>query len=146
MEVGQPDYINRIFLEAKILELLSLQLEHLNRKQAAPKSFSQDDVQRLHQAKALIEANIKSPCSLIELARKTGLNDFKLKKGFKTLFGNTVFGYLADIRMETAYQLLQQGQSVHDVAENIGYKNAHHFTAAFKKKYHLLPSNILGHN
>lgn len=142
VEAGQPDYIRRIFLEAKILELLSLQLEQLENKQLTPANFSKEDVSRLEEAKTLVEQNLQTPCSLIELARKTGLNDFKLKKGFKTLFGHTVFGYLFELRMDTAYQLLKDGKSVSEVSEMVGYKNPHHFTSAFKKKYNTLPSQI----
>jgi AraC-like DNA-binding protein len=142
VQAGQPDYIRRIFLEAKILELLSMQLERLENKQLSPGNFSKEDVSRLEEAKTLVEQNLQTPCSLIELARKTGLNDFKLKKGFKELFGHTVFGYLFELRMDSAYQLLKEGKTVGEVSEIVGYKNSHHFTSAFKKKYNLLPSQI----
>jgi AraC-like DNA-binding protein len=141
LEAGHPGFIRRIFLESKILELLSIQLHQAETK-AATKGFSKDDVARLQEAKHIIAQNLQTPCSLIELARKTGLNDFKLKKGFKTLFGNTVFGYLFELRMDNAYTLLQDGKSVSEVAEIIGYKNPHHFTAAFKKKFGFLPSRV----
>jgi AraC-like DNA-binding protein len=142
VQAGQPDYIRRIFLESKILELLSMQLERLENKQLSPGNFSKEDVSRLEDAKILVEQNLQTPCSLIELARKTGLNDFKLKKGFKELFGHTVFGYLFELRMDLAYQLLKDGKTVGEVSEIVGYKNSHHFTSAFKKKYNLLPSQI----
>ncbi|WP_214070074.1 AraC family transcriptional regulator [Mucilaginibacter sp. dw_454] len=142
MQAGQPEYIRRIFLESKILEMLSLQLERIENKQAAVTSFSQADIDKLHEARDIVEANIQTPCSLIELARKTGLNDFKLKKGFKSLFNQTVFGYLAQVRMDRAYLLLQQGRTVNEVSEAVGYKNPHHFSAAFKKRFDLLPRQI----
>jgi AraC-like DNA-binding protein len=141
MEAAQPGFIRRIFLESKILELLSIQL-HQAESKAATKGFNKDDVARLQEAKQIIAQNLQTPCSLIELARKTGLNDFKLKKGFKALFGHTVFGYLFELRMDNAYRLLQDGKSVSEVAEIIGYKNPHHFTAAFKKKFDFLPSQV----
>lgn len=142
LNADQPAYIKRIFLEAKILELLSLQLQQLEQRNDQTEIFNADDRARLQEAKMLIAQDLRSPCSLIELSRKTGLNDFKLKKGFKTLFGNTVFGYLAELRMNTAYQLLQEGERVGIVAETVGYKNAHHFTAAFKKRFNVLPSQV----
>lgn len=138
---AQPGVIRRIYLESKVLELLSIQLHQAETK-AATNGFSKDDVERLQEAKQIIAQNLQTPCSLIELARKTGLNDFKLKKGFKALFGHTVFGYLFELRMDNAYRLLQDGKSVSEVAEIIGYKNPHHFTAAFKKKFGFLPSMV----
>ncbi|WP_187774784.1 helix-turn-helix transcriptional regulator [Pedobacter sp. BS3] len=139
LNAGQQASARRIFLEAKVLELLSLQLGRLEAEQRVTDA---DDVEKLYLAKSIIEQNIQSPCSLIELARKSGLNDFKLKKGFKSVFGNTVFGYLFELRMEKAYALLQQGKTVGEVAEAVGYKNQHHFTAAFKKKFNMLPSKV----
>jgi AraC-like DNA-binding protein len=143
LNADQPAYIKRIFLEAKILELLSTQLLHLESRVEQTEIFNADDKARLQEAKMLIAQDLRSPCSLIELSRKTGLNDFKLKKGFKILFGNTVFGYLAQLRMNTAYKLLQNGERVGIVAETVGYKNAHHFTAAFKKRFNVLPSQVI---
>jgi AraC-like DNA-binding protein len=142
LTADQPGYIRRIFLESKILELLSMQLHKPVDRQSSTGGLNTEDIARLHDAKNIIAANLQTPCSLIELARKTGLNDFKLKKGFKALFGHTVFGYLFELRMNTAYNLLQNDKSVSEVAEIIGYKNAHHFTAAFKKRYGLLPSQV----
>ncbi len=142
LEAKQPAYIRRIFLEAKILEILSLQLERLENKQITHEDFSHEDIARLQNARDLVEINMQTPCSLIDLARKTGLNDFKLKKGFKALYGHTVFGYLAELRMEMASRLLKEGKSVSEVAEAVGYKNPHHFTAAFKKRFLLLPSQV----
>ncbi|MFC0516108.1 helix-turn-helix transcriptional regulator [Mucilaginibacter angelicae] len=140
LDNSQTPYIKRLLLEAGIVELLikQHQPDEINMLPA----FSNADKARLLEAKIIVEQNLKYPCSLIELSRKTGLNDFKLKKGFKALFGSTVFGYLAERRMNLAYKLLKEGRSVSDVAETVGYKNAHHFTAAFKKHFDLLPSKV----
>lgn len=145
MDDGKPDYIRRILIEAKILELLSMQLHQTNDDKTTD-AFSEEDVKRLNEARQTVAANLQTPCSLIDLARRTGLNDFKLKKGFKALFGQTVFGYLNELRMETAYNYLQAGKTVGEVAELVGYKNAHHFTAAFKKKFSFLPSQVTRSN
>ena len=142
LNAGQPGNIRRIFLESKILELLSIRLQDSARDEATPKGLNKEDIARLHEAKLIIAQNMQTPCSLIELAKRTGLNDFKLKRGFKAVFGNTVFGYLFQLRMDAAYNLLRNNKSVSEVAETIGYKNPHHFTAAFKKRYGILPSQV----
>jgi AraC-like DNA-binding protein len=140
-KAGQPTYIKRMQIELKLLEIIA-SIFNNQKQQISLRGFSNDDVERLNEAKDIVSAHLQSPFSLTELARKTGLNDFKLKKGFKLLFGNTVFGFLFDLRMDTAYALLQTHKSVNEVAEIVGYKNAHHFTAAFKKKYNMLPSRV----
>jgi AraC-like DNA-binding protein len=135
--------LHRILLVAKILELLFLDLEESKKEKIKPEKpvVKLADRQKLAIAKSLIGENLQAPCSLIELAHKVGLNDFKLKKGFREIYGTTVFGYLADLRMEKAKEMLQTAQyTVSEVAHEVGYKNAHHFTAAFKKKFGQLPS------
>lgn len=133
----------RILLESKVLELLALTLGNPN---GAPRStLREHDRARIEFAKQLIGRNIREPYSLIELARHAGLNDFKLKKGFKALVGTTVFGYLADLRMEKAMLLLRdEKKPVNLVAHEVGYRNPHHFTAAFKRRYGVLPSRLNG--
>ncbi|HEX8021312.1 AraC family transcriptional regulator, partial [Mucilaginibacter sp.] len=140
LDDNQTPYIKRLFLEAGIVDLL-IKLYQPEEMTSKP-IFNDADKMRLLEARNIVEQNLKHPCSLIELSRKTGLNDFKLKKGFKALFGNTVFGYLAELRMNTAYKLLKDGRTVSEVAETVGYKNAHHFTAAFKKHFDMLPSKV----
>jgi len=135
---------HHIYLEAKALELLFLELEQVEQLLVqSPNSFLKEhDLERIYHAKIIVEENLLNPCSLIELAHKVGLNDFKLKKGFREVLGTTVFGYLYDLRMVKAMTLLTNGKSVREVAYEVGYKNAHHFTTAFKKKFGYLPSRI----
>lgn len=136
--------LHRILLVAKVLELLFLDLEQL-KKNAGPSAnptFRNADRLKLEAARKLIGQNLQAPCSLIELAHKVGLNDFKLKKGFREVFGTTVFGYLNDLRMDKAQKMLLNAHSVSEVAHEVGYKNAHHFAVAFKKRFNLLPSQV----
>lgn len=131
-----------IYIENKVAELLVMQVaQYMHHSTVTPASIiSRLDMQKLYYAKELIEKNIQEPCTLIELSALAGINDFKLKKGFKELFGNTVFGYMSDLRMQKAKQLLQQGNcTIAEVAYDIGYKNPQHFTAAFKRKFGYLP-------
>ncbi|WDF79572.1 AraC family transcriptional regulator [Mucilaginibacter sp. KACC 22773] len=135
---------HHIYFEAKALELLFLELEQVAAlaEQPANSFLKMHDLERINQAKTIVEENLLNPCSLIELAHKVGFNDFKLKKGFREVFGTTVFGYLYDLRMDKAKLLLKDGKPVREVAFEVGYKNAHHFTTAFKKKFGYLPSKI----
>ena len=137
--------LQRIYLESKVLELLMLQAEQFEDSLNSPKrpSLKASDIDRIHHAKSLIERDLNAPCSLAELAREVGLNDFKLKKGFKEVYGTTVFGYLHDLRMEQARRmLLDEHKTVGEAADSAGYRNAHHFTAAFKKYFGHLPSEL----
>jgi AraC-like DNA-binding protein len=105
--------MQQLYLEGKALELLTLQFAHWNAiDRSTEPSLSRetplrsDDIEQLHQAKEILIQHSVQPPSLIELARQVGINDRKLKQGFRQLFGTTVFGYLQDYRMQQAKQLL----------------------------------------
>ncbi|RDV14906.1 AraC family transcriptional regulator [Pontibacter diazotrophicus] len=138
--------LKRLFLEAKIMELLMLQLEQYQKpqeQQIRNSILRGDDAQRIAEARAILEENYQNPPTIQELARLVYLNETKLKQGFKTCCNHTIHGYVVWLRMEKARQLLQQSQqSIGDIAYQVGYKNSAHFTSAFKKHFGFLPSEI----
>ncbi|NCJ08648.1 helix-turn-helix domain-containing protein [Synechococcales cyanobacterium C] len=140
--------IRQMYLEAKVLELAALQFFQFTEQADAPASLSlkTDDIERLYQARDLLIQQFDQPPSLIALARQVGLNDFKLKQGFRQVFGTTVFGYLRNYRLEQARLLLQDGQlSVRQVAQAIGYAHSGYFANAFKRKFGINPKTYQSH-
>ncbi|WP_177734107.1 helix-turn-helix domain-containing protein [Flavobacterium inviolabile] len=134
----------RLYIESQIVQLLLSQLEQMSCKNCPLQcSLKEADVNKMYQVRDLLLADMHYPFTLSELAYKVGTNEFTLKKGFKILFGTTVFGYLNDLKMEKAQKMLaEKNTTVTQVAEFIGYKNATHFTTAFKKKYGVVPSAL----
>jgi AraC-like DNA-binding protein len=135
--------IKQMYLEGKVLELAALQFAQLAEvdKLSEFKTFlKHDDIDRLHHAKEILITQFNHPPSILSLARQVGLNDFKLKQGFRQVFGNTVFGYLRDYRLEQAHLLLVEGQmNVQQVARAIGYAHSGYFAKAFKQKFGVSP-------
>ncbi len=135
--------LKRVYLEAKALELVSLVLEQENEIQAgsqAIKPLPAGTLERIHYAKTLLLLNIQELPSLPDLAQQAKLNEYPLKRGFKQVFGLTVYGYLDNHRLQQAQQLLQLGQmSVTEVMMAVGLRDRHHFAASFKKKYGISP-------
>jgi AraC-like DNA-binding protein len=132
----------RLFLEGKVLEIVAHQMETIadtdENKQILP---DPGDVERLQKARSILEEEFANPPSLFSLARRVGLNDFKLKRGFKAIFGTTVFGYVRRLRMDKARSLLEIGDiNVTEVAVEAGYTSFGHFAAEFKKRFGTLPS------
>lgn len=144
--------VRQIFLESKALELMALQFHQLLGATADRPTLStlrdesngqgrSPDLQRIHQARDILIENFQNPPTLIELARQVGINDRKLKQGFKQVFGTTVFGYLHDYRIETARHLLERDHmTVTGVAQAVGFANRSYFAAAFRKKFGINPS------
>ena len=84
------------------------------------------------------------PPSLQKLADEVGISLKKLKAGFKEIYGDTVFNFLFDYKMEFARKLLETGSyNVNEVGSQIGYSTSSHFIAAFKKKFGTTPKKYL---
>lgn len=134
----------RLYLEGKVLELLALSLQHITEESPTSrqkKLLKASDVERIHHAGEILLSHLEAPPSLMELARLVGLNDYKLKIGFRQVFGTTVFGYLYQYRMQRARALLVAGErSVSAVAELVGYTNLSAFSTAFKRKFGISPN------
>lgn len=138
--------IAKMYLEAKVLELLALQFTQLTelKSDAANSTLRPKSIDRIYQARDILEQRMEEPPSLLELARMVGLNDYKLKQGFRRVFGTTVFGYLREYRLEQARQLLTTDtMSVGEVAYAVGYSNRSYFTSAFIRKYGIKPKEYL---
>lgn len=137
-------HLKAVYLEAKAIELFLLQVKQLDDQHLPKKTtLPAKDVESLHAIKEYMEQHYEQPLSVTALARQAGINQMKLKNGFKELFNTTVFGYLSDIRMQEAKRLLQDEKMyVGEVADRIGYKHPHHFTAAFRKKFGVMPKDI----
>lgn len=136
----------KMYLEGKAIELLALKLHQVDSSQPRrlPKALQPEDIERIHQAKAVLLRDIENPPSLMALAKAVGLNDYKLKQGFRHVFGTTVFGCLHDHRMEKARQLLQTSNlTVSEVAYAVGFSNRSYFAAAFKRKFSINPKAYL---
>ncbi|MDO6390651.1 AraC family transcriptional regulator [Pontibacter sp. BT731] len=137
-------YCKRMFVQAKVIELLMLQFELCEQDDTpSTNGLKQTDIEKMLHARDLILQNMECPCSLIDLAHLVGTNEYYLKKHFKQVFGTTVFGYLNTYRMEQARKMLLEGdQKVGDIASALGFKYAAHFTTAFKKHFGYLPQKI----
>ncbi|UQZ80865.1 Regulatory protein PchR [Paenibacillus konkukensis] len=97
-----------MYVESKALELLAFYLQAFlfERPADSPSSrqaaLSKSDREKVRQAKETLIGRMAHPPSLIELSRMVGLNDYKLKIGFKEEYGKSAFAYLRDKRLEKA--------------------------------------------
>ena len=137
-------HMKKIFLLSKCVEILVIQAEAYNQAidKGKPYCRKSDDQDRLLHAREILEARVDAPPSLSELSKMIGINEYKLKRGFKELFGTTVFGYLSDFRLEKARQeLLNSNKHVGEIADMLGYYSPQHFANAFRKKFGISPSD-----
>ena len=136
----------KIFLEGKTFELIALHLaqtEMEKKQKKLPNGLQEYDIGRIYKAEKVLLKDIQNPPSLLNLARQVGLNDYKLKIGFRYVFGNTVFGHLQAHRMEIARRLLNKKDvNILEISNEVGYTNSSHFAATFRKRFGLNPSDF----
>ena len=138
--------VKKLYYEGKCYELLSLYFNtgESNGVEQCPFLANESDVLKLKEAKNIIINRISEPPSLPELAAEVGLSLKKLKEGFRQVYGNSVYGFLFDYKMEVSRKMLEsQRFNVNEVGLKIGYSTASHFIAAFKKKFGVTPKKYL---
>lgn len=139
--------LQHLFFNAKASELLVLLTESYVRSQQPQSHYlkKEYDRERILFARDYLLKNMDYPPTLTELANIAGINVFKLKRGFKETFGQTVFEYLAETRLELAKNdLLNTDKSVTEIAFELGYSSLQHFSGAFKKKFGVAPGGVRG--
>ena len=104
------------------------------------------DREKIIRSREILLQHIGEPITIKELSRKVAINECYLKKGFKELFGTTIFDFYQSQRMEHArYLLYEKGLSVTDVSMMLGYSSISHFSTAFKKHTGIKPCELLLH-
>ncbi|MBW1612853.1 MAG: helix-turn-helix transcriptional regulator [Deltaproteobacteria bacterium] len=136
--------LKRLYLESKALELITHILAQLVSPEAAlknPSVLRPDDIERIHHARKIISHDLENPPTLFQLARLVGLTHTKLNRGFREIYGTTVFGYLRKIRLEQAKLLLEKNSmNVTEVALSVGYNSLSSFIHAFSDHFGITPT------
>ena len=148
-QISQHPYqgaIARMYLEGKVLELLTLQLSQLSgsKPNQAKSTLKPQSISRIYQARDTLAAQLENPPSILELTQQVGLCERTLRRGFRELFDTTVMGYLTSLRMEQAERYLREGElSISEVANLVGYSHLSHFCTAFKRQFGIIPSQCM---
>jgi AraC-like DNA-binding protein len=141
---GLKGHLENIYLKAKGLELLTLCLDQYDQgflKESVIKT--EDDKSKIIKARDFLLQDFQDPPTLAKLSKYTGLNEFKLKNGFKEVFGNTVFAYLLEHKLQMAFQLLSQSdKTAAEISVLAGFSSPQHLNQAFKKRFGNTPNSI----
>jgi len=140
--------MENIYVNARIHELLLYALNYLEaeKEEVFACKFLADEAgrERILLARDILLEHIGDPITIKDLSRKVAMNECYVKKGFKEVFGTTIFDYYQQQRMEHAkYLLYEKGLSVTDVSAQLGYSSISHFSAAFKKHTGIKPCELL---
>ncbi|MEN9549331.1 MAG: hypothetical protein RIR12_1922 [Bacteroidota bacterium] len=143
------DTLENIFINAQTQMLLLYSLDCMIEEKeidviSCKFLANEADREKIVKAREILVQHIGDPITIKELSRKVAINECYLKKGFKELFGTTVFDFYQSQRMEHAkYLLYEKGLSVTEVSMLLGYSSISHFSTAFKKHTGLKPCELL---
>lgn len=130
-------HFERLYLYAAALNFLGAHFSEIQEEAREP-VIPPHERQRLLVARDRLLRDLSAPPTIAELAREIGLNQLKLKRGFKAVFGTSVYALFQQHRMERARQLLRD-HSVTETALTLGYSNLSHFSTAYRKQFGILP-------
>lgn len=140
--------LGNIFINAQTQMLLLYSLDCMEEKEidVVTHKFlaNEADREKISRAREILLQHIGEPITIKELSRKVAINECYLKKGFKEMFGTTIFDFYQSQRMEHAkYLLYEKGLSVTEISVLLGYSSISHFSTAFKKHTGLKPCELL---
>lgn len=138
--------IKSLYFKAKGYELLSLQFNRAGETdiEQCPFLSDEENILKIRRAKDIVISRMAEPPSLQELSNEIGLSLKKLKEGFKQIYGDSVYSFLFDYKMEYARKLLDSGEyNVNEVGLKLGYSTASHFIASFRKKFGTTPKKYI---
>jgi AraC-like DNA-binding protein len=131
-------------LHIAMLSLAALELRHIAPEPVCAPRHSDDDLARLERARDLLAAQMDRELTLSYLAGAVGLNEFKLKQGFREVFGTSPHRMLLELRMRRAWALLETGCQVAQAGYQVGYAHPANFSAAFSRFFGRTPKSVFG--
>lgn len=131
-------------LQIAALGLLSERTRGLLPPPAPASGLRGDDQDRMLRARDILMSQYDRPLTVAYLCAAVGVNEFKLKQGFRDLFGSSPHRLLTGIRMEKARELLETGLHVSTVAYRVGYQHLSSFSSAFERYYGRTPKSVAG--
>ena len=133
--------MRQVFMEYKAMELLLSLMALLDEQNVLRSGVTAVEQSAALQARNIMLEFMAEPPSLKELARQVGMTHPRLSAVFQLLFGDTVFGFLREQRLERARRLLEKPrQGIAETAYDCGFSSPSHFTRAFTERYGRPPS------
>lgn len=145
LQLTQTSYFPRPrpFHQKLIQSIFKITEDNSSKEKLSSEKFTNIELEALYKVSVLIEKDLQQHHSIASLAVYSGMNRQKLTVGFKSLFGQTIYGYYLNKRMDLAKTLLITGDlPLKLVAKKAGYRNATNFSIAFKKFYNITPAQM----
>jgi AraC-like DNA-binding protein len=137
------DSIRDYYMQRKLEHLFFLLMMAIVPEEESEEALTEDEISAVHVAERIIMTDIKRHYPIPTLAKKVGLNEFRLKYIFKHTFKTGIFEYLLKARMQEAKKLLiYSNKPIKEIASLIGYQFLTSFITAFRKYFGHTPGSV----
>ena len=137
------DSIKDYYIQSKLEYLVFLLIITALKEKTEDMSPTKEEVTAVQVAEKIIMTDIKQHYPIPYIARKVGLNEFRLKYAFKYIFKTGIFEYLLQARMQEAKKLLTfTDKPLKEIASLTGYQRLTSFITAFKKYFGYTPGAV----
>jgi AraC-like DNA-binding protein len=131
---------------AKAYELLALTLRRARFTVAcsrAVRCLANAERRGANLARDILSREFRQPLEVPELARRVGVNRFRIGAVFKQEFGESVLDFVRRRRLELAAELVRASSlQVREIALRAGYRHHSTFTAAFTRYFGVTPKQV----
>lgn len=136
-EINEQNPLSHFYIKLKIQELIYLLFNKLlTRENQKQQRISNAELDRLFVIRANLLADLSQPPQLPALAKMAGMSETKMKQLFRQVFGDSIYNYFQQARMdEAAFLLRQSGYTVSEVGYRLGFTNLSHFSRLFQKHF-----------
>jgi AraC family transcriptional regulator len=130
--LSEPDNLSPLVLASSILELI------INTHRQTPERGRPRFVNRVID---MVNANISSPLSMVDLAREVAIHPAHLSRVFKQQTGMTIGTFARQARLQVALeQMANSSTSLSTIAVQAGFSDQAHMTRAVRAETGLTPS------
>jgi AraC family transcriptional regulator, transcriptional activator of the genes for pyochelin and ferripyochelin receptors len=134
-------HLREDFLKIKFVDLLIRCLEHSQKHFRT--GLRKPDIEKVKQVHNRILKDLRCACTVSLLANDAAIDERKLERGFRILYGTTVYHFLLNERMKKAVALLRDTTiPIGEIALLVGYNKLRVFSDTFKRKYGYAPASL----
>ena len=144
ISVGSPFYLLRY--QAKVLELIYLLFAKITERINGTKvAVNRADADKLYKVRSIILEDLSVAPQLNDLSKQITMSPTKMKTLFRQVFGDSIYNYFQQARMNEAAKLLKD-HSVSETGYLLGFTNMSHFSRLFEKYFKVKPKKFKADN
>ncbi|WP_343762292.1 AraC family transcriptional regulator [Gangjinia marincola] len=144
MDHQKKGVVGRLLAESSILNILASQLDYHDQETEAERlnyPIKESELERVVDLGEFVASRINKPISIEDLKRESGLSPKKLQLGFRYLYDRSINGYISNVRIEKARQLIEETDlTISEIVYSCGLSSRSYFSKIFKEKYGINPS------